>query len=47
MYNGYETSDPTELKNLKSDFDGRTDYEVSVEYDQRGYIYQIVIEDIE
>lgn len=47
VYNGQELSDPTDLKNLKSSFDKWTDYEVSVEYNNDGYIYQIIIEDIE
>ena len=45
VYNEVSTDDPTEIKNLKSNFDEWTDYEVSVDYDDDGYVNKITIED--
>ena len=38
------TKDPTELKDLKKQFDEWTKYEVSFEYNEQGLIYLIVVE---
>ena len=32
------------IKNLKSNFDDWTKYEISINYNEEGYIYQFVIE---
>lgn len=44
IYKDINTTDVEEIKNLKSRFDDWTDYEVSLNYNEEGYIYQIVIE---
>jgi len=43
IYKDTTTSDVEQITNLKSNFDDWTDYEVSVNYNEEGYIYQIVI----
>ena len=45
VYNTVSTEDPTEIKNLKSNFEDFTDYEVSVDYDDNGYVNKITVED--
>lgn len=42
-YRGNTTSDPTELQKLKTNFKDLTEYEVSYEYNELGYIYQMDI----
>jgi len=44
IYKDINTTDVEQIKNLKSRFDDWTDYEVSLNYNEEGYIYQIVIE---
>lgn len=44
IYKDTNTSDVEIIKNLKSNFDDWTDYEVSINYNEEGYIYQFVIE---
>lgn len=42
-----ETSDVTEIKNIKRELkENPVEYEVTVEYDDAGYIYKIIIEEI-
>lgn len=43
IYKDVNTNDIEQIKNLKSSFDDWTEYEVSLEYNEEGYIYQIVI----
>jgi len=46
-YNGTETSDPTELRTLKRNFDDNfAQFEVYFEYDEDGYVYEAIIEKI-
>lgn len=47
IYEETSTTDSTEIKNLKKKFDSWTKYEVSFEYNDDGYIYEILIEDYE
>ena len=44
-YKEIETQDPDEMKNIKKQLDDWTDYEVSFEYDEDGFIYYATIED--
>jgi len=44
IFDNKETTDPVELVNIKSSIDTWTDYEVSIEYNGDGYIYQITID---
>lgn len=44
IYKETITSDVEIIKNLKSNFEKWTDYEVSLNYNEEGYVYQIVIE---
>jgi len=44
IYKDINTSDVETIKNLKSNFNDWTDYEVSINYNEEGYIYQFVIE---
>ena len=37
-YNGVETSNPNELRNMKKQFENRTTYEIFYEYDANGLI---------
>lgn len=46
IYNGISVSDPKEIQNLKTNFADWTQYEVSFEYDENGYIYQTDIMDL-
>ena len=40
-----ETQDPEEMKNIKKQLGDWTDYEVSFEYDEDGYIYYAIVEE--
>ena len=42
-YKNTETTDPEEIKNLKKSFDEWTDYEVSLDYDEDGFVNKIII----
>ena len=42
VFNGTETTDETEIINIKQSLDG--DYEVSFDYDRDGYINKIIVE---
>ena len=44
VFNGTETTDETEIINIKHSLDG--DYEVSINYDESGYINKIIVEKI-
>ena len=44
IYKDINTSDVEIIKNLKSNFDDWTKYEISLNYNEEGYIYQFVIE---
>lgn len=46
VYQGVSISEPKEIQNLKTNFDDMTQYEVSFEYDEKGYIYQVDIMDL-
>ena len=45
MYKDTNTTDVEIIKNLKSNFDEWTKYEISLDYDENGYVNQITIED--
>lgn len=45
IWEGENITDTEKLKNIKRNFDDFTDYEVSFEYDENGYIYQAEIEE--
>lgn len=45
MYKYTNTTDVEIIKNLKSNFDEWTKYEISLDYDENGYVNQITIED--
>lgn len=42
-----ETSNPDEIKHLKRSFDEFAKYEISFEYNDQGYIYEAIIEELE
>lgn len=44
IYKDTNTTDVETIKNLKNNFVDRNDYEVSLNYNDEGYVYQIVIE---
>ena len=44
VYDSTNTIDETEIRNLKKSFDDWTDYEVILDYDEKGYVNQITIE---
>ena len=44
VYNGKETTDETEIINIKHSLEG--DYEVSLDYDDEGFIYKIRVDTI-
>lgn len=44
VFEEVSTTDPEEIKNLKKNFDDWTKYEVSVDYDENGYVNKITIE---
>ncbi len=44
IYGDTKTTDPEEIKNLKKSFGTFTKYEISVNYGEDGYIYEMVIE---
>ena len=44
VYDEFKSSDPTEIKNVKSKLKNSTDYEVSLDYDKTGYINMITVE---
>lgn len=46
VYNDITTTDEAQIKSIKHGLDSSADYEVSVEYDEDGYIYQVMLEDI-
>ncbi len=46
VYNNTTTDEPDVIKSLKSNFDEWTDYEVSLDYDEDGYVNKITIEDL-
>lgn len=45
IYKDTNTTDVEIIKNLKSNFDEWTKYEISLDYDENGYVNQITIED--
>ena len=45
-YMGIETKDPDEIKDLKKTFDDSDKFEISYEYDENGYIYKVIIENL-
>lgn len=44
IYKDINTTDVEVIKNLKSRFSDWTDYEISLNYNEEGFVYQIVIE---
>lgn len=44
IYEGENINDTEKLTDIKRNFEDFTDYEVSFEYDENGYIYQVEIE---
>ncbi len=46
-YNDIETKDLEEIKDLQTSLDSSKTYKVSYEYDEDGYIYKVLIEDVE
>lgn len=44
IYGDIKTQDPKEMANIKSQLDDWTEYEVSFEYDDVGFIYEVTIE---
>jgi len=46
VYNNIVTSDETEIKNLKHSLEEWGEYEVSIEYDEDGYVNKVILEDI-
>ncbi len=47
IFKEHSTTDPNEIKNIKSELDSYTEYEVSIDYDEKGYAEKITIEPIE
>ncbi len=47
VYKDTKTSDPTEIKNLKKNFGTWDKVEVSIDYDDNGYVNLITLEDID
>ena len=45
-YEETETQDTEKIKNMKQKFEDLTEYEVSVDYDEKGFINKIIIENI-
>lgn len=46
IYQGVSVNEPKEIQSLKTKFEDTTQYEVSFEYDENGYIYQADIMDL-
>lgn len=46
-YNGKETSDPTEITDIKQSLDKWEEYEISLNYDENGFVSEIIIEAVE
>lgn len=46
IYGNKETSDPQEIKNIKKELT-KSKYEISIDYDNKGFVNKITIEDIE
>ena len=46
VYNNITTTDETEIKNLKHSLEEWGEYEVSIEYDENGYVNKVILEDI-
>ena len=46
IYNDVTTTDDTKIKSIKHGLEKLKMYEVSVEYDDNGYVYQVILEDI-
>ena len=44
VFEGLTTTDPEEIKNAKNNIDEWTKYEISVDYDENGYVNKITIE---
>ncbi len=44
VFENISTSDPEEIKNTKKSFDDWTKYEISVDYDENGFVYKMTIE---
>ena len=44
IYKEINTSNPDEIKNIKSQLNSVAQYEVSLEYDEVGFIYQVMVE---
>ena len=44
VYNGEDTNNPEEIKNIKSSLSQSRSYEVSLDYDEDGYINKMTIE---
>ena len=46
IYNNVSTTDETKIKQIKHSLDEWGEYEVSIEYDDTGYVYKVILEDI-
>lgn len=46
VYNNIVTTDETEIKNIKHSLVDFSEYEVSIEYDDDGYVNKVILEDI-
>ena len=44
VFENISTTDPDEIKNCKKNFDDWTKYEISIDYDESGYVNKIAIE---
>ena len=44
VFEEISTSDPEKIKNTKKNFDDWTKYEISVDYDENGFVYKMTIE---
>ena len=44
VFEDISTTDPEEIKNTKKNFDDWTKYEISVDYDENGFVYKMTIE---
>ena len=46
-YGDINTKEPEKMKEIKKDIEDMGDYEISLEYDEDGFVYMITIEDVE
>ena len=46
VYNNIVTTDETEIKNIKHSLVDFSEYEVSIEYDDEGYVNKVILEDL-